>query len=76
MKQIQSALKRRGYNPGPIDGQWGSKSARALKRFEKDHNLYPDGRLDSLGLIQLGLGPNRTVIVPVTHSLNRQEATQ
>ena len=59
MKQIQKALKERGYDPGPIDGVWGSKSSAALKQFEKDHQLPADGKLDSLALITLGLGPNR-----------------
>lgn len=58
-KQIQEALRDQGYNPGPIDGRWGSKSAAALKRFERDHNLPADGKLDSLALITLGLGPKR-----------------
>ena len=58
-KQIQTALAERGYNPGPIDGRWGSRTSAALKRFEKDHNLPADGKLDSLALITLGLGPKR-----------------
>lgn len=58
-KQIQVALKERGYDPGPIDGQWGSKTSAALKRFERDHGLPADGKLDSLALITLGLGPQR-----------------
>jgi len=58
-KQIQLALKQRGYNPGPIDGEWGSKTSAALKRFEKDHDLRADGKLDALTLITLGLGPRR-----------------
>ena len=58
-KQIQTALARRGFSPGPIDGQWGSKTSAALKRFEQAHNLRADGRLDSLTLIVLGLGPRR-----------------
>jgi peptidoglycan hydrolase-like protein with peptidoglycan-binding domain len=58
-KQIQLALKRRGYDPGPIDGEWGSKTSAALKRFEKDHDLRADGKLDALTLITLGLGPQR-----------------
>lgn len=58
-KEIQLALKQHGYDPGPIDGRWGSKTSRALKRFEQDHNLRADGKLDSLALITLGLGPKR-----------------
>ena len=58
-KEIQAALKERGYDPGPIDGEWGSQTAAALRRFEKDHQLPADGRLDALVLIALGLGPER-----------------
>jgi len=59
-KQIQRALRVRGYDPGPIDGRWGSRSAAALKRFERDHKLPADGKLDALVLITLGLGPKRS----------------
>lgn len=58
-KQIQQALKDHGYDPGPIDGRWGSKTSAALRRFERDNELPADGRLDSLVLIMLGLGPKR-----------------
>ncbi len=58
-KEIQRALAKRGYDPGPIDGRWGSRTSAALKRFEKDNNLPADGKLDSLVLITLGLGPRR-----------------
>ena len=58
-KEIQTALAQQGYNPGPIDGDWGSKSSAALKRFEKANGLRADGKLDSLALIILGLGPKR-----------------
>jgi len=58
-REIQTALKEHGYDPGPIDGQWGPKTSAALKRFERDNNLRADGRLDSLALIVLGLGPKR-----------------
>jgi len=62
-KQIQQALKDKGYNPGPIDGRWGSKTSEALRRFERDHELPADGKLDSLVLIMLGLGPKRLASV-------------
>lgn len=58
-REIQTALKEHGFDPGPVDGQWGPKTSDALKRFEKANNLRADGRLDSLALIVLGLGPKR-----------------
>jgi peptidoglycan hydrolase-like protein with peptidoglycan-binding domain len=58
-RQIQQALIDRGYLGGPADGLWGPKSQSALKDFEQDQNLNPDGKIDSLALIALGLGPKR-----------------
>jgi peptidoglycan hydrolase-like protein with peptidoglycan-binding domain len=57
--QIQQALADKGYYSGPINGTWGADSLEALKKFQSDQNLSPDGKLGSLSLIALGLGPNR-----------------
>ena len=56
-KQIQQALADKGYFKGPVDGAWGDDSVDALKRFQTDHKLENDGKINSLSLIQLGLGP-------------------
>jgi murein L,D-transpeptidase YcbB/YkuD len=56
-REIQEALAARGYFRGSADGAWGSESADALKRFQADQNLEPDGKIGSLSLIALGLGP-------------------
>ena len=44
---------------GEASGQWGPDSVDALKRFQADQNLTPDGKIGSLSLIALGLGPKR-----------------
>jgi peptidoglycan hydrolase-like protein with peptidoglycan-binding domain len=49
----------RGYYTGPVNGQWGAESIDALKRFQQDQNLTPDGKLGALTIIALGLGPKR-----------------
>ncbi len=59
-KEIQQALADKGYFKGTVDGQWNSDSVDALKHFQADQNLQSDGKLDSLSLIGLGLGPKRT----------------
>ncbi len=41
---IQDALTRLHYDPGPIDGKVGSRTASAIKAFQHDFNLFPDGR--------------------------------
>ncbi len=44
-----------------MDGAWNAGSVEALKRFQKDQNLDPDGKIGSLALMALGLGPKRGV---------------
>jgi peptidoglycan hydrolase-like protein with peptidoglycan-binding domain len=58
-KEIQAALRERGYLQGEPNGAWGEESTNALKKFQQDKNLPPDGKLNSLSLIALGLGPKR-----------------
>jgi len=58
-REIQRALAERGYFQGSADGTWGSESVEALRRFQADQNLEVDGKLGSLSLIALGLGPRR-----------------
>jgi len=41
---IQDALKRLDYEPGPIDGKFGGQTASAIKAYQRDFNLSPDGR--------------------------------
>jgi hypothetical protein len=59
-REIQQALIERGYLQGDPTGQWSNDSAEALRRFQQDQNLEATGKLDSLSLIALGLGPKRT----------------
>jgi peptidoglycan hydrolase-like protein with peptidoglycan-binding domain len=58
-KEIQQALADKGYFKGNVDGQWNPESVDALKRFQGDQNLAADGKIGSLSLIGLGLGPKR-----------------
>lgn len=58
-KEIQQSLADKGYFAGPVNGTWNSDSVDALKRFQRDQNIGDDGKLGSLSLIALGLGPKR-----------------
>jgi len=42
-QQVQTALKNAGYYTGNIDGKIGSGSQKAIKDFQRDHNLKSDG---------------------------------
>ncbi len=53
IRTVQSELKALGYQPGPIDGLWGGKTRRALKKFQKDQGLPVTGRLDEVTLARL-----------------------
>lgn len=58
-REIEEALASRGYLEKSPDGAWDPRSIAALKKFQQDQNLDPSGRLTSLSLIALGLGPKR-----------------
>ena len=58
-KEIEQALAARGYLGEEPSGKWGTSSVEALKTFQADNQIPPTGRLDSLSLIQLGLGPRQ-----------------
>jgi peptidoglycan hydrolase-like protein with peptidoglycan-binding domain len=66
--EIQQALADKGYYKGPVNGQWGPDSVESLKRFQSEHNLESDGKLGSLSLIALGLGPQHTANAQVPGS--------
>ncbi|MCX6599241.1 MAG: peptidoglycan-binding protein [Acidobacteria bacterium] len=59
-KQIQQALIDKGFLNGEPTGQWDQRSIDALKKFEQSQQLKDDGKIDSMSLIGLGLGPKRT----------------
>jgi peptidoglycan hydrolase-like protein with peptidoglycan-binding domain len=61
-REIQQALTDKGYGAGPVDGNWGAEWVNALKKFQTNQNLSSDGKLGSLSLIALGLGPKRDPI--------------
>lgn len=59
--EIQQALIDKGYgaDSGSADGRWDAGWTEALKRFQGDQNLEASGKLTSLSLLALGLGPKR-----------------
>ena len=57
-KEIQDALVSRGYlQPEQANGAWDQNSVDALKRFQAEQKLESSGKVNSLSLIALGLGP-------------------
>jgi len=60
--EIQQALSSRGYLQSSPTGTWDAASVEALKRFQEEQNLPPTGKITSLSLIALGLGPKRNTL--------------
>jgi hypothetical protein len=58
-RDIQQALAEKGFYKGEVNGTWTPESLAALKEFQRAQSLEPDGKLGSLSLIALGLGPKR-----------------
>ncbi|ESQ76500.1 peptidoglycan-binding protein [Asticcacaulis sp. YBE204] len=54
MKEIQIALKREGYDPGPIDGSMGTKTVAAMQKFQADKGL-PQGQMSVEAAEALGV---------------------
>jgi hypothetical protein len=42
-RNLQLALQRKGYSPGPIDGKMGRRTQAALRAFQRDHSLAVNG---------------------------------
>jgi membrane-bound lytic murein transglycosylase B len=47
IEKLQLALSQRGFDPGPVDGVWGSATRRALSEFEKSSGRIADGYPDA-----------------------------
>ncbi|BDC51912.1 hypothetical protein F183_A42270 [Bryobacterales bacterium F-183] len=54
-------MAAKGFFKGEANGTWGADSVAALKEFQRSQNLDPDGKLGSLSLIALGMGPKRII---------------
>lgn len=48
VKRVQRALKKLGFDPGPVDGAYGPKTTTAVYAFQITKGLTPDGELGPL----------------------------
>lgn len=63
VKQIQKALKQVGYGVAD-DGIWGPITTEAVKRFQKDKGLKPDGLVGPATLAMLGISSIANTVSP------------
>jgi hypothetical protein len=61
VRAVQQALTERGYNPGPVDGTYGSKTAAAIRGFESDSGYRVTGLVSPKLLVQLEAPPAQVV---------------
>jgi peptidoglycan hydrolase-like protein with peptidoglycan-binding domain len=64
VKQLESRLKQLGFNPGKIDGKFGSSTAKAVRRFQKAFNLQADGIVGKKTWKALGIKATGTASPP------------
>lgn len=65
VSELQQLLKNAGFDPGPIDGIFGSKTQAAVISFQKSKNLTPDGIVGIQTWTALGKNCTPTVTCPV-----------
>ena len=64
-REIQGALASKGYlKPEDATGTWNQTSSDAMKKFQAEQNLDSNGKINSLSLIALGLGPHHDAAPP------------
>jgi len=54
--EVQRRLARAGYYHGPIDGIMGPRTRRAIRAYERDHNMPAYGVIDRQLMTTMGLG--------------------
>ena len=54
VRELQILLRDRGFDPGPIDGIFGSRTRSAVVSFQRRNNLSPDGIVGVMTWTALG----------------------
>lgn len=62
VRELQTLLRNQGFDPGPIDGDFGPKTEAAVKAFQRSKGLVQDGIVGILTWTALGV----TCIQPPT----------
>lgn len=53
VQAVQTALKEKGHDPGPVDGRMGPKTRDALRAYQKKEGLPVTGNADAKTLAAL-----------------------
>ena len=81
-RAVQQRLKDRGFYYGDVDGQSGSETSAAIRRYQIRYGLKVNGELNQETLNSLGLSANNlpaapaaTPRIPETNQPNRGDRT-
>jgi peptidoglycan hydrolase-like protein with peptidoglycan-binding domain len=69
VREVQRTLRSRGYHPGPVDGLYGPRTERAVRRFQRAHDLRPDAIVGPRTLHALRTPPEAPAPPAVPQSL-------
>jgi peptidoglycan hydrolase-like protein with peptidoglycan-binding domain len=59
VRAAQEKLKDKGYDPGPIDGIWGPRTAAAVSEYQRKEKMTVKSRLDTETLGKLEVAPRK-----------------
>lgn len=59
---VQSVLARQGYYQGPIDGRVGPSTSRAIRNYQRDHQLTSTGTINPALITSMGLAGQQTMV--------------
>jgi peptidoglycan hydrolase-like protein with peptidoglycan-binding domain len=60
VRDVQQALKDKGFDPGPIDGVQGPQTTAALKAYQKAEGLEATGKVDPQTMTKLNMSEGAT----------------
>jgi peptidoglycan hydrolase-like protein with peptidoglycan-binding domain len=55
VRQIQVELRKKGSDPGPIDGIFGPRTKEAVRSFQDRYGMKGSGEVDNQTLFALGV---------------------
>jgi peptidoglycan hydrolase-like protein with peptidoglycan-binding domain len=80
VRQLQSALRSLGKNPGPVNGVFGAETEFAVLSFQQERNLSPATGIATpatLAALRNGLADRVAVpAVPISSSFNSRASIQ
>ena len=78
-RTVQEALIEKGFDPGPADGIWGSKTKAALMKFQESAGLTASGKVDDatksslLSNMSAAPSPASAVAIPTTPAFSEAD---